>query len=539
MNWMEVAHGTLALAALLALPGLLAVRAPWCVTPLLSASFWMVSWWWLPHPGRERFLWAIAIGSGILALARLLAPLELKRPQASTLGILLVVSALGIPALHMPTWPGDTFARQALEATLMVWRDGIPRTYEPLLPILRFGAYPPGLSSMAADLSLFGALAPHSASMVVAWLAQACLALTLYSLLTLLFSRPAAVSTTALFLALSRGGLSLIVQGEHGAMMAIAFTLCAWSVALRGPSPPKLTTISLLLAAAVLLQPAGACGVVTAGLLAIAILGPTPALAAWTRRQIATGLGLTLILLLPWLRIAIPHVWKNIFNVLRAEAQANAAPLSIFALGWLLLALLGCAAWLRDAERISAAAWAGAGLGLTCIAASHLCEQTLAIALCELLLCLPLALWLTRMHAAARRPLWVALALAALCALGFRHDWAALRAAQPLTADDLAAMAYIRAHTRAHDVICSAEDAAASHWVPAIAHRSVRFPPRLALYEPALTERSQDRDCHYDFDFAFTSSPPATTPDGREPVYRNATRALWRIEQHAPVRRKP
>ena len=40
------ARGLLALAALLLLPGLVIVRAPWTAVPFLSVSFWIVSWWW-------------------------------------------------------------------------------------------------------------------------------------------------------------------------------------------------------------------------------------------------------------------------------------------------------------------------------------------------------------------------------------------------------------------------------------------------------------------------------------------------------------
>ena len=50
----------------------------------------------------------------------------------------------------------------------MAWRDGMPATYEPLLPIGSFGAHAPGLPFLAGDMALLSGLAPHRAVLMVA-----------------------------------------------------------------------------------------------------------------------------------------------------------------------------------------------------------------------------------------------------------------------------------------------------------------------------------------------------------------------------------
>jgi len=67
------ARGLLALGALLLLPGLVIVRAPWTAVPFLSAAFWIVSWWWgLP---RLAFLHGAVVAFALLVLLRLFQPL--------------------------------------------------------------------------------------------------------------------------------------------------------------------------------------------------------------------------------------------------------------------------------------------------------------------------------------------------------------------------------------------------------------------------------------------------------------------------------
>src|SRR5258708_1051544 len=142
----------MALAALLLLPGALIVRAPWTAVPFLSVSFWIVSWWWLPGcwGGRGETGW---------------------RGGAGGVGVVAALARLP-PFFLWPVAPGPDMSFHALSALLMVWRDGPPLTYEPLLPLHTFGAYPPGLHGLAADVALLSGMAPHRAVFLVSLAAQ-------------------------------------------------------------------------------------------------------------------------------------------------------------------------------------------------------------------------------------------------------------------------------------------------------------------------------------------------------------------------------
>ena len=71
--------GLAAMGTLLLLPGLLVVHAPSRAVPFLSLAFWALTWWWLApfDAGRLRFLHTALVGFGLLALLRLLKPLDL------------------------------------------------------------------------------------------------------------------------------------------------------------------------------------------------------------------------------------------------------------------------------------------------------------------------------------------------------------------------------------------------------------------------------------------------------------------------------
>src|SRR5512147_3138655 len=72
----------LPLAALVLLPGLLVVRAPWTAVPALSIAFWVLSAWWPPFAGlgRGRFVSAALTAFGLLLLLRAIPKHEVPPP---------------------------------------------------------------------------------------------------------------------------------------------------------------------------------------------------------------------------------------------------------------------------------------------------------------------------------------------------------------------------------------------------------------------------------------------------------------------------
>ncbi len=178
--------GLLAFVVLLLLPGLLVVRAPWPAVPFLSLAFWVLSWGWLFGASREPFLRGALLGFFLLVLLRLLKPLDGRRPGWPTV-LVLIAAALPLLAFFLwPLCPGAEMSFHSLGARLVVWRDGLPATYEPLAPMRPFGAHAPALPALAADVSLLSGL-PAAKSVLLVH--QAALGLLLIGLFALLIRR--------------------------------------------------------------------------------------------------------------------------------------------------------------------------------------------------------------------------------------------------------------------------------------------------------------------------------------------------------------
>lgn len=154
-----------ALAALLLLPGLMLVRAPWSAIPFVSLAFWLVTWGWIPLLGsRLAFVQASLLFSGLLSALRLPRLEGVHRPR---LGIALVAGVallLLAPLALRDLAPGAGAPFRALTVRLLVWRDGLPLTYEPLLGVHRFGPALQAVDLLAADVALLAGGSPARAA---------------------------------------------------------------------------------------------------------------------------------------------------------------------------------------------------------------------------------------------------------------------------------------------------------------------------------------------------------------------------------------
>src|SRR2546425_512884 len=250
--------GLLALTVLLLLPGLL-VRAPWPAVPFLSLSFWALSWGWLFGASRQRFLHAALLGFLLLALLRLRKPLGLRAPRGSTL---LVLAAAALPLLAFFCWPlcpGTEMSFHSLGARLLVWRDGLPLTYEPLVSLRPFGAHAPALPALAADVSLLSGLAPAKAVLLAHQAAVGLLIVALHAFLvrwlTPTVAPPVAALGAVLAVALARVPTAFSAFGDGGPVLALAFAVAA--AAWLGPTGNRSAAVaaSTSLGASALAQP--------------------------------------------------------------------------------------------------------------------------------------------------------------------------------------------------------------------------------------------------------------------------------------------
>ncbi len=272
--------GLVPLAALLLLPGLLVVRAPWSAVPALSLAFWALSAWWPPFAslGRGRLVSAAVAVFALLSLLRLLPKHEVPPPpgwvpplasppparpglpppplaSAASLVVLAAAAALLAP---LPLWhhaPGPDLAFQTTTARLLVWRDGVPATAEPLLPLAPVGAHAPAIATLAADASRLSGLDP-SRSVLLVLVVAVSLALTgLFALHATWAPARAAALGALVGLAAAPWPGSLAPWGEGEALLALAFALPAAALIVGHGSRSSAVAAGMLLAASAMAQP--------------------------------------------------------------------------------------------------------------------------------------------------------------------------------------------------------------------------------------------------------------------------------------------
>jgi hypothetical protein len=296
----------LALLALLLLPGLLVVRAPWATVPFLSLFFWIASWWWLPSLARGRLLTAALAGFALTSLLRLMR-LDAARPSWPALLALATATLSGAaafgPAIDSPGAPLDATA-----ARLMVWHDSLPRTYMPLREAGSFPAHAHGFDAVAADLSLLAKIDVPLAVGLAAAAARGLWSLGLFVLLSRLFAPgPGAIGAAGASLAASLLEAAL-GPADPASSLALAFVFAAVGLLARGHTRAGAVAAGVLAGTAVMAGPlvAGAGMAAAAGGAAVAWRHFPPAERERRGRRMviaATGLVVTTVPYL--LRVAI------------------------------------------------------------------------------------------------------------------------------------------------------------------------------------------------------------------------------------------
>jgi len=338
----------LALATLALLPGLLIVRAPWTAVPALSLAFWVLSAWWPPvaSASRGRVLLGALLVFVPLVLLRLLPRYEVPPPPgvtspplpppppprrgrpspplASGPARLALAAALGVTlaGLLWSNAPGRDAAFQAAAARTYLWRDGIPVSLEPLLPLAPFGAHAPALATLAGDLARVSGAGP-SPSLAVALAAAAGAALL--GLFSLLATRtppwPAAVAAL-LGLAVAPWPEWLRALGPADAVLALAFLLPAATLAAAHRSRASAVAAGFLLAAGALAQPVLA--LVALALAAVVLSGVAP-------REAPPRLALVAATALLF---AGPGLWPMASALSAGEVRAAIGSVSVADLAW-------------------------------------------------------------------------------------------------------------------------------------------------------------------------------------------------------------
>lgn len=413
--------GLAAFVVLLLLPGLLVVRAPWPAVPFLSLAFWALSWGWLFGASREPFLRGALLAFFLLAALRFFKPLDWRWPGGPTV-LALVAACLPLLAYFLwPVCPGAEMSFHSLGARLLVWRDGLPATYEPLAALRPFGGHAPALPALAADVSLLSGLPAAKAVLLVHQAAFGLLLIGLYALLLRRLAAPEAALAAVLTAAVARVPTAFAAFGDGGPLLALAFIAAA--AAYLGPSGQRSSAVAAgtFLGAAALAQPALAL----VGALALG-LRLRPWKDALARIRLGLAIGVALVL-------AAPLLWRL------AQALSSSE----------LSTALGTAA--------------STGLAMAAVAAAAAAVIPLLVRRC----------WPPRR---ALRALGLA-ALMAVAVWSAGQEWHGRATAVQPGKLEYAAIGRLAARTRPLDTICiEPTDGGAGLWIPALAGRAVSRP---------------------------------------------------------------
>ena len=552
-------RGLFAFAALLLLPGLLVVRAPWTAVPFLSAAFWIVSWWWgLP---RLAFLHGALVAFGLLLVLRLVQPEPIGRATRPGWPALLVCTAAAARLLPYGAWlvaPGADMSLHSLSALLLVWHDGLPRSYEPLLPIHKFGAYTPGLHALAADVALLSGLPAYRAAFLVSVGAYGLLQVALFAALKRFFSPATAALAAVIGLGLARVPQAFLGWGANPTVLALAFVVAAAALLSRGTGRSPAVAAGLLLGAAVLCHTmVAACAVAAFPLVFAAVIALPPDERRRAHERFVIAALIALLAAAPFL-LALHFTLSSgerawLADHLRTHyasdwqlRYARAYPVAVarYVIGtlndaFLAVSLAGLLVAFRDRrpeKRRALIALTATALVLILLAATArwggvgplvvFPERPMAVL--TVILCAGLA-FLVEWLLAHRRLLSIAALtiLAATAAERANRYYRGGRANVMVGTDDLAAMRWIEGHTGPLDVVCN-DYGTAGLWVPALAGRSISAPHLPPFYFDEFRDGARGRPCavRYVSTRSFFVAPEPREPSAAAVLFRSGTATL-------------
>ncbi len=158
-----------------------------------SLAFWIISAWFVKLFGFSYFSFA----TGILILSICAFPIVIKRyplmiKKEDVFVFLFFLFVLGIRLIPMTQFfvaPGNgDMSEHTYPVVLILWNQGIPDSYKPLLPLEHFGAYAAGFHTIAALFSWFSMMPEYQATFLLSVLAHGFVTLGLYVFLRLFFS---------------------------------------------------------------------------------------------------------------------------------------------------------------------------------------------------------------------------------------------------------------------------------------------------------------------------------------------------------------
>lgn len=225
----------------------------------LSLSFFVVLPWFTKYLHLPLMLssYLVFIASSAILVIYInkisLKRLNIDRQELILIGVFLLVLFLRcIPMFFQIAPAGADMSMHSYIARLIYDSDGIPKSYEPLLPISDFGAYPTGFPTLSAAISLLGSSPVYRSSLLMACLAHALICFGLYAFLLRFFDRNTAAAASIAATFLTRSPQWVIRWGGNPTVLALFFFILAFSLIVEMKekfSWLKAASASLVLAA--------------------------------------------------------------------------------------------------------------------------------------------------------------------------------------------------------------------------------------------------------------------------------------------------
>lgn len=221
-----------------------------------SISFWIVSFWLLKYINISLSNWAC-----LITIFTILAIIPFKDANKFRFDMsdrfVLIVLALVMAMRFLPMFfqaapAGADMSMHSYMARLILENNGVPNSYEPILPIKGFGAYAAGFQTLMAMVSMLGGVSILKAGLIVSFFTHFLVSVGLYGLLRLFFDKRVSIATAALLPFALIHPQSFIRWGGNPTILALFFLIMALALIERSKekvSVPHILITGLLFSA--------------------------------------------------------------------------------------------------------------------------------------------------------------------------------------------------------------------------------------------------------------------------------------------------
>jgi hypothetical protein len=216
-----------------------------------SLAFWIISFWLLRYLPLSLSDWAYAVTMLTILLVlplKDIKSIKVDKEDAFVIVLLLFVLILRfVPFFFQLSPAGADMSMHSYMARLILEQNGVPKSYEPILPIKSFGAYAAGFQTLMALISKLGGISILRAGMVASFATHFLITLGLYSFLLNFFGRRISVITASMLPFALVHPQSFVRWGGNPTILSLFFIILSLAIIERFKH--KVSPMGIVLAA--------------------------------------------------------------------------------------------------------------------------------------------------------------------------------------------------------------------------------------------------------------------------------------------------